>query len=532
MPWPPDPIEDGHEDEETIYAETDNAQARAINDIVAELGSDPSGASSTVTDRLDAQDTTIAAKETPAGAQAKADAKVADAINDGTTTVAPSQNAVFDALALKETPAGAQAKADAKVTQTITNGVTTTAPSEDVVFDALALKETPAGAQSKADAKVADAITDGTTTVAPSQNAVFDALALKAPLASRTTFSNANYTVLATDRYVAQVGTMSAARTVTLPAANAVSAGYEITVADESGSVTAANSITVARAGSDTILNPVDLHATTSVAIKSPDARTFRSDGTSKWMVTTAGTRRPYAWWQHNNDVAIPNNVWTPLPWNSPYVGAIAGQVVGADEFGVTPNLQAASTTIAAASNGAVLPQATINVADTSLMTATGYAVITGPPGAGDDTIFSYTGKTGTTFTGCNSAYRGGGVGISTGTLATGQVVRQANVEWTFPTGYLWMLVADVAFDNIATTAYFGVRHRAIDNTFNFPVASQHHGGINITSQHGQVSVQPGAEGTGTPSRIEVIQVTGGVKLSKVDGIQAPSLMQAFMSGR
>jgi len=33
--------------------------------------------------------------------QAYADAKVADAINDGTTTIAPSQNAVFDALALK-----------------------------------------------------------------------------------------------------------------------------------------------------------------------------------------------------------------------------------------------------------------------------------------------------------------------------------------------------------------------------------------------------------------------------------------------
>ena len=30
-----------------------------------------------------------------------ADSKVADAINDGTTTIAPSQNAVFDALALK-----------------------------------------------------------------------------------------------------------------------------------------------------------------------------------------------------------------------------------------------------------------------------------------------------------------------------------------------------------------------------------------------------------------------------------------------
>lgn len=38
----------------------------------------------------------------PAGPYVSAvDAKVADAINDGTTTVAPSQNAVYDALALK-----------------------------------------------------------------------------------------------------------------------------------------------------------------------------------------------------------------------------------------------------------------------------------------------------------------------------------------------------------------------------------------------------------------------------------------------
>lgn len=36
-----------------------------------------------------------------------ADAKVADAINNGTTTIAPSQNAVFDALALKATTGGA-----------------------------------------------------------------------------------------------------------------------------------------------------------------------------------------------------------------------------------------------------------------------------------------------------------------------------------------------------------------------------------------------------------------------------------------
>lgn len=46
-----------------------------------------------------AQAAAIAAAATDA--TAKADAKVADAINDGVTTVAPSQNAVFDALATK-----------------------------------------------------------------------------------------------------------------------------------------------------------------------------------------------------------------------------------------------------------------------------------------------------------------------------------------------------------------------------------------------------------------------------------------------
>lgn len=101
------------------------------------------------------------------------DGKVADSITDGVTTIAPSQNAVFDALALKAddsvvvksvngvlpvanavtidtddvsegitnvyfTDSRAQT---AVITQTITNGVTDKSPSEDAVFDALALKQ-------------------------------------------------------------------------------------------------------------------------------------------------------------------------------------------------------------------------------------------------------------------------------------------------------------------------------------------------------------------------------------------------------
>jgi hypothetical protein len=66
------------------------------------------------------------------------------------------------------------------VEDSITDGVTTLAPSENAVFDALATRDTTIAGL------VQDAINDGTTTKAPSQNAVFDALALKAALASPT----------------------------------------------------------------------------------------------------------------------------------------------------------------------------------------------------------------------------------------------------------------------------------------------------------------------------------------------------------
>lgn len=90
---------------------------------------------------------------------------IEDAINDSTTTKAPSSNAVFDGLALKiptsylDTDTALTANSDAKIA-------------------------TQKATKAYADAKVADAINNGTTTIAPSQNAVFDELALKAPLAS------------------------------------------------------------------------------------------------------------------------------------------------------------------------------------------------------------------------------------------------------------------------------------------------------------------------------------------------------------
>ena len=82
-------------------------------------------------------------------------AAVADAIVDGVTNVAPSQNAVFDALALKasssHTHTASQitdftsAAKSAVVDNAITDAVTDKAPSQNAVFDALAGKQASLG---------------------------------------------------------------------------------------------------------------------------------------------------------------------------------------------------------------------------------------------------------------------------------------------------------------------------------------------------------------------------------------------------
>ena len=89
--------------------------------------------------------------------QSTIDGKVADVLNDNVTTIAPSQNAVFDALALKQNNLGytpynstnpngyqtasqVQVIADAKVENNLTASITI-APSKTAVNNALALKE-------------------------------------------------------------------------------------------------------------------------------------------------------------------------------------------------------------------------------------------------------------------------------------------------------------------------------------------------------------------------------------------------------
>lgn len=76
-----------------------------VNRSIAQLKSDFNLTKSDV-GLSNVDNTPDASKPVSTAQQTAIDAKVADAINDGTTTIAPSQNAVFDALALKQNSLG------------------------------------------------------------------------------------------------------------------------------------------------------------------------------------------------------------------------------------------------------------------------------------------------------------------------------------------------------------------------------------------------------------------------------------------
>ena len=71
-------------------------------------------------------------------------------------------------------------------------------------------------------------------------------------MAQRAAVGNAAYTALSTDRIVAYTA-LSAAETVTLPAAASFPVGERLLIIDESGLCSMTNTITVPRASADTI---------------------------------------------------------------------------------------------------------------------------------------------------------------------------------------------------------------------------------------------------------------------------------------
>lgn len=99
-----------------------------------------------------------------------------------------------------------------------------------------------------------------------------------------TSTGDANYTILVTDRLVYHTA-LSTARTDTLPAANAVNAGQTLYVVDVRGVASGSNTVTLQRAGSDTVNG-----GTTATALSAAfGASVCFSDGSSRWTCEPFG---------------------------------------------------------------------------------------------------------------------------------------------------------------------------------------------------------------------------------------------------
>ena len=98
-------------------------------------------------------------------------------------------------------------------------------------------------------------------------------------VAQRTAVVDANYQALATDRTIAFTA-LTAARSVTLPAASAYPAGTRLLVMDESGGCSPTVTITLSAAGSDTING-----AAAGVLTVPYGLLALQSNGAGKWTI-------------------------------------------------------------------------------------------------------------------------------------------------------------------------------------------------------------------------------------------------------
>ncbi len=222
----------------------------------------------------------------------------------------------------------------------------------------------------------------------------------------------------------------------------------------------------------------------------------------------------PLIFWQHPVAQTIPNAAWTPIAWNT------LNNTVG---DGWTSYV-AASTSVAVGSNGAVLPQGAINVADTTGFAAAGYLVVRI---SGTDRVIAYTGNTATSFTGCT---------LGVGTLATGQTVAQANVEFNLPVDTVGPLVAELAWASNAT-GLRGTRIRSLNALgagihLNAATDVRAAGVASADPMIRSIAVeQPAFSGAGLPYRIEGYQSSTGNLDTMVDQLAAPRLVIQSLSG-
>lgn len=171
---------------------------------------------------------------------------------------------------------------------------------------------------------------------------------------NRTPFSDTNVAPASTVRTLAQTGTMTAPRVVTMPLANTYQGGSTLTVVDENGSVSIANTLTCTASGSD-LINGL----ATSVISTAFGVRVFESDGTSKWTyaVDQVGS----------NSVITSLNTEAMYNPTNPFYGAVGN---GADDY-----IAIASCFADAIANGdsTVIIPTTLQVSKTIVIPSVGF---------------------------------------------------------------------------------------------------------------------------------------------------------------
>jgi hypothetical protein len=227
----------------------------------------------------------------------------------------------------------------------------------------------------------------------------------------------------------------------------------------------------------------------------------------------------PLVFWQHPVSQTIPNALWTPVAWNS------LVNTVGPGWTSYVP----ATCVVAAGSNGVPLPGGgapiTLNVdAVPATAPAAGYLAVRI---SGTDRVVQYTGKTATSFTGVT-----GGVG----TLATGQSVAIANVEFNIPVDQVGPLIAETAWSSNGTGGRW-TRLRALNALgpgFHINGGTGYAAAIASADPliRSVCCEQPAFKDPGIPYRVEVQHTAGpGVNLDlPVDQLAAPRLVVQALS--
>ena len=159
---------------------------------------------------------------------------------------------------------------------------------------------------------------------------VVDQASVDAQSTLATTRGDAAYVMLATDRHVLLTAALTVARVWQLPAASAYKAGRRLVVRDAVGGVSSTNTLTIQRAGTDTI------DGATTLVLDTPwEGAELVSNGTDAWSVMTASAGNTKARRRRSlglDDTTAAPNVGDTFKWNgSLWVPAKAREVLTAN---------------------------------------------------------------------------------------------------------------------------------------------------------------------------------------------------------